>query len=514
MLLRPVKKTYNLTFSKAMPAPTAGWNARDSLAEMKSNHAVVLDNYFPDETAVKLRGGTSEHKTGMTGNVESLIVYAPPSGSQKMFAANDGNIYDATLTGEIDSAEVSSMSNDRYQYVNFGTTGGQFLFICNGADTPKTYDGSSWADSDLTGPTLADLVWCNMHQRRLWVGEKDKLTAWYGGIDSISGAFTEFPLYGLASLGGYIMGMATWSRDGGAGPDDVAMFVTSEGEAILYSGTDPSDSSTWSLVGVFRIGRPIGRRFFIKAGADVVLITENGFVVGSQILQFGPAQAQKAAISDQINKAVNSAVKTSRSNFGWEAILYPQGKQLIFNIPIESGTSYQFVFNTNTRAPCRFKGMNANCWGVLNNNLYFGGKDGKVWRADYGNADRTSYIYGDIFPAFSYFGSANLLKKFNLCETVFNSEFNITPSLHLMTDFDIPDYQIPSTGIDYGDAAIWDTSLWDSDLWGGGADIFRKWRSVAGIGRAASLRILTATNNVQPELISINYVWQKGGMIG
>jgi hypothetical protein len=42
--------------------------------------------------------------------------------------------------------------------------------------------------------------------------------------------------------------------------DDYAAFITSEGQVAVYSGADPASSTTWSLVGVFDIGAPIGRR--------------------------------------------------------------------------------------------------------------------------------------------------------------------------------------------------------------------------------------------------------------
>lgn len=515
MFLRPVRqKSPTTTHAKYMPPPTGGWNARDTLSKMKPEDAVILDNYFPDATEVRLRRGEVAHKTGMSGNVDSLIVYSPLSGTQKLFAANDGKIYDATNAGAIGAAVVSGMTNNRYQYVNMGTAGGQFAFICNGEDTPKLYSGTAWADSTISGSglTTANVIWCNMHQKRLWIGEKESLSAWYGGINSIDGTFTEFPLSGVATLGGYIMGMATWTRDGGSGSDDVAMFVTSEGEAILYSGIDPSASATWSLVGVFRIGKPIGRRFFIKAGADVVLITEDGFLSGSQVLQIDRAQAENAAISNKINKAVNDAVRSSKANYGWQACLYPIGKMLIFNVPITTSTANQYVFNTLTSAACRFTGWNAQCFAVCNDILFYGGKDGKVHKADYGSSDSATYIEGQIFPAFSDFGSV-LVKKFNMAECIFGGEIEVNPSLYLATNFRIQTGLSSSTSVDYGDAPLWGAAIWGSAIWQGSDNIFRRWRSIKGIGRHASLRILTSTNNVRPSLQGINYIWQTGGLL-
>lgn len=513
-LRRILKKASIRTHSKAMPPPVGGWNARDSLVMMKEDQAVILDNYFPDSTEVKLRKGRVAHKTGMTGNVDSLMVYSPTSGTQAMFAANDGSIYNVTSAGAIGAAEATGFSSNKWQDLNFGTSGGQFLFCVNGADTAQIYDGSTWGNSSFTGPDLTKLIWCNAHQKRIWTGEKNSLSAWYGDVNAISGALTEFPLYGVATLGGYLMGMATWTRDGGSGNDDVAMFITSEGEAILYSGTDPSSASTWSLVGVFRIGKPIGRRFYTKAGADVILITEDGFLSGTEILQKDRSQSAKAAISDQINKAVNAAIRAGRSNFGWQAQIYPTATMLIFNIPVSASTSHQYVFNTLTQAPCRFTGWNARCFAVMNNNLYYGGIDGTVYHADYGTSDTGSYIYGDILPAFSYFGYQSNVKKFGLCKPVWSSELEISPKLRLTTDFNIGEVVSSLTGIDYGDAALWGTAIFGTSKWAGGSNIFQKWKSVSGTGRAASLRILTATNNVSPALRSINYIWQNGGFLG
>ena len=246
--------------SKALPPPVRGWNTREALADMPVECAVIMDNVFPQTDDVQVRRGYTSHATGMSGSVETLIEYTPLSGTNELFAANAGDIYDVTSSGAIGAAVVTGQSNNRYQQTQIGTSGGQFVFVCNGADTPKTYNGSTWADSTITGPTIANLIWCNLHQRRLWVGEVDSLTAWYGGTNAIGGSFTQFSLAGIAKLGGYIMAMGTWTRDAGDGQDDVAVFITSEGEAIVYEGTDPSAASTWSLIGVFRIGRPIGRR--------------------------------------------------------------------------------------------------------------------------------------------------------------------------------------------------------------------------------------------------------------
>src|SRR3990167_4727547 len=198
---------------KTLPPPVEGWDTREALADMPVKRAVILDNWFPGTDKIDLRRGFSSHATGMSGNVESLLPYVSTAGAEKLFAANGGNIYSVTAAGAVGAAAVTGMTNDRWQHTQIGTAGGDFFLAANGDDTPRTYDGTSWSTFGATGPTVANLIWFNTHQRRLWFGEKNSLSAWYLAVNAITGAASEFPLHGLASLGGYIMAMGTWTRD-------------------------------------------------------------------------------------------------------------------------------------------------------------------------------------------------------------------------------------------------------------------------------------------------------------
>jgi hypothetical protein len=45
---------------------------------------------------------------------------------------------------------------------------------------------------------------------------------------------------------------------------NLAVFMTSRGQCIIYSGTDPTSSSNWTLVGVFNLPPPLGVRCTVK----------------------------------------------------------------------------------------------------------------------------------------------------------------------------------------------------------------------------------------------------------
>ena len=103
--------------SVSIPPPVGGWDTENALADMPQQNAVVLDNWFPGTDKVTLRRGYTEHASGMSGSVETLLEYAPQSGTQKLFAVNSGNVYDVTSSGSVGSAVVSGLSIDRFQQV-------------------------------------------------------------------------------------------------------------------------------------------------------------------------------------------------------------------------------------------------------------------------------------------------------------------------------------------------------------------------------------------------------------
>ncbi|HXE55521.1 MAG TPA: hypothetical protein VN541_21030, partial [Tepidisphaeraceae bacterium] len=92
---------------------------------------MLLDNMFATTRECTVRKGFTTYATGMSGQVETLMTWGGPSAS-KLLAANGGAIYDISSSGAVGAPLSSGYANDRWQFVNFGTPGGQFLFACNG----------------------------------------------------------------------------------------------------------------------------------------------------------------------------------------------------------------------------------------------------------------------------------------------------------------------------------------------------------------------------------------------
>ena len=496
----------------SIPAPVGGWNARDSLADMAEADATILDNWFPRTSDVKVRAGSANHVTGITGVVESVMSWTGPSAS-KLFGAAGASVYNVTAAGAVGAADFTGMTSARWQHVNFGTSAGAFLYLVNGFDAPRYYDGSSWTVPVITGAglTASNLVNLAIHKRRLFFCENNKLGFWYFPVETISGAISYFDLAPLCSLGGYLVAIGSWTRDGGAGMDDFAVFITSNGEAIVYQGTNPADVAAWALVGVFRLGPPIGRRCFVKLGADLIVITQDGFAPLSLFLASGRS-SQRAAVSDKIRGAVNEAITNNRSKFGWQPIVYPRGNMILFNIPmVENVEAHQYVSNTTTGAWCRFKGWNSSCWELLNDDIYFG-TSGKVMKADTGLSDAGADISTDAQTAFSYLGHRGQLKKFNMARPLLATDGNINVALEAMVEYEThvptatPTFTAPT-------GTSWDEGVWDVAPWSDFEQLVKNWQTIGGLGYAVALRMRTVSNGGNLRWFSNDVLWEPGSFV-
>ena len=482
---------------------------------MPPTDAAQLTNWWPGTSNVILRYGYSQFATGISGQVETLLVYNGLT-TDKLFAANaGGSIYDVSAGGAVGAAVVSGLSNGRLQYTQITTTGGSFLMAVNGADKLRYYDGTTWsADGGtytITGVNTATCFNINLFKNRIWMIQEDTLDAWYLGTDAIQGAATKFPLGGVASLGGALVAMATWTIDAGYGVDDLAVFITNKGEIIVYRGTDPTSAADFQLVGVWQVGEPVGTRCWLKYGGDLLVITQDGVMPMSGGLQSSRLDP-RVSLTDKIQFAVSQSVSLYSGNFGWQLLYFPKENQLYLNVPVQEGMSQQqYVMNTITKNWCNFTGWEANCWALFNNDPYFGGNGfvGKAWNT---LADNNTNIEGTAVQAFSNFGNPTVQKRFLMMRPVFytNGSPNILGEVNV--DFDLSDTSAPlsSTPISY---ATWDSGLWDSAVWGSDLNLVQNWQGVTGLGYYGSPFIKVAAQGIQVQWVNTTVVWEPGGVI-
>jgi len=478
----------------SMPAPVGGWDAVSALSKMPPDRAIVLDNWFPQPAYVEVRKGYQAHATEMgTSPVETLMAYnGLTDASSKLFAVTNGSIYDVTTSGMVGAADVSGLSSNRWQYVNFtNASGTHYLWACSGSDNPRHYNGSTWATPSITGVSASDFINVTVHKGRLWFCIAGTMNAAYLASDAVSGAATKFPLGTIMGKGGFLVSIATWTHDAGNGPDDYIVFMSSRGQAAVYSGTDPG--SNFALVGVYDMGSPLGYRCLTKVAGDLAFVGIDG------VLPFSLARAQDrgaaatVAITATINNAMNAAARSYGTNFGWELVAYPKGTRAILNVPIqENQLQHQYVMNTLTGAWCRFTGMNANCWVVFRDDLYFGGNSGAVYQADITAMDGSSPIEAIGQGAYSYYGNRGNSKEFRMIQPSITTDSNTNPAIGLSTDFkDNAVLGTPSSATT--SSAVYDSAVYDTAVYPIESRNISNWTGISGVGQAASIHFRVKT---------------------
>lgn len=502
--------------STSIPSPVGGLNDRDSIADMPAKDAVILDNWWPYPSYIGVRKGSANHVTGFASPVETLVEYLPPSGASKLFAIAGTSIYDATTAGAVGAAVVTGLSNAIWQDAAITTPGGSFLYLVNGVDSPRLWDGATWttitglSTPAITGVTTSLLAQACLFKNRLFFVENNSLRIWYLPVNSIGGLAAQLDLGSVFRLGGSITACYTWTIDAGAGADDHFVIISSNGEVAVYSGTDPSSATDWRIVGVFSLGRPLGRRCGTKYGGDLAINTTEGlYPLGKALLS--STVAKSVALTDKIQNSTSIAAAEYRNNTGWQVTLYSDANMMILNVPAGNGNNYQYAQNTITGAWCKFVGWDARCWLNASSGLYYGSGTAvvKAWTT---TTDNGVGIQADCLPAFSYFGQKARNKFFTMLRP--NILTNGSPSViyGLNTDFAA---QEPSGTLSTSTPTgmVWGSMTWGSMVWGGSLVPMSSWNTVGGIANSAAIRLKVLNNGADVRLTNVDYLHQVGGIL-
>jgi hypothetical protein len=495
----------------SIPAPVGGWNAISPLAAMPETDAVSMDNLFPQPGYVEIRKGHALHNTlaPVLAPVESIMGYAAlDSADDKLFAASGTGVFDVTITASATlSPVVTSLTNARLQHINFSTSGGNFLWFCNGADAPRKWDGSAWSTASVSGVTPTDVVGVAAYSERIWMVLKDAISPAFLATDAIQGTATPFDLAGVFNKGGFLQAIGTWSRDGGQGPDDYIAFMTSRGEVAIYTG-DPQRNM--ELAGVYEMGAPIGRRCMTKVGPDLAVVCIDGVVPLSRAIQTDRAAILQNAITAKIQPVMNQSARDWGANFGWQMISYPRGTRAILNVPsIENAEQVQYVMNTVTGSWCRFLEESANCWEVFQERLFYGDNSGRVIEADCQGFDYDGPIEFNLESSFNYCGTRGQLKDFTMCRSLLLTDGQTVAGLALNIDFG-RNAVVNSLSFPTDPLALWDVALWDAGLWPETSRVVTDWVATEGQGYVCSVRmqgsiqLTDGADETQPVVYQVN----------
>lgn len=508
MLQRAFNARARASRTEIFPAPTGGWMQSGNITVAQPNEAEVLDNFIPTAQGARLRGGASEF-ADLGAACVRMFVYADGA-TETLFAATATDIFDASDVGS--GAVRTSLTSGDWSTQQIGTTGGRFLVGVNGADTGWTYNGSTFSNISLTGVTSSDLSQVWLFKRRLFFVEDGTSSVWYLPVDSIGGTVTELDLGAVFQEGGAVLFGATWSLDSGSGLDDVCIFVSDRGEIAVYEGTDPDSASTWSLVGVYKIGAPLNKHAFFKAGGDLAILTEDGIIPVSEALRKDRGALQAGAISAPIEDAWKDAIANRTSSYPISATLWQAQTLLLVGTPATEGAAnVSFVANARTGRWGRITGWDVRCAAVFGDDLYFGNNAGLILKADTGGTDNGTQYIGTYVPKFS---NSEGLRTANAAAITYRCSEEVTFNLHAHGDYQV-DQMSPPTVATTASTSAWGSGVWGTFVWGGGQDLnsYTEWQTVRANGYALAPAIVIASNQtamIQFEIMSMRLRSESG----
>lgn len=487
----------NKSFCVTVSAPIKGLNQRDNISDMEPEYAVTMDNYLPMDTKVCLRKGYVQYAK-LNANVSTLATYSGTSGAQ-FLAVSNHKVWNISSGSNVYAVLESGITNDAFRTAQYKDR----LFFVNGTDTPKVYTyGSSetmvnWSFS-ATGLDATHIVNVGVSKQRLWFVEKNSLKVWYPQTaGNVSGTLNSFDLAQVCRYGGHLVAVSAWTQDGGQGIDDLTVFITSEGEVLVYSGSDVNNADDWKLRGSYKISRPIGWSCLLQYQGDLVVITEDGYLPLSKALPLDKANAAQVAFSDAIRGLVLNRTQSYASYFGWQGIIYSRGGFALFNVPVANNFE-QHVINLNTGAWCRFTGIRSYCWEQFDKRLYFGSDDG-VYLFDEGYSDAGTAISGVVEQAYNNFGTERL-KRIQLLNPRTKS---VSPyNLVIYTNMDMEEQNIDyEESIGFVGQTLWGVAQWSSTgisvgtYWGnaGKSALRSQWIANSATGYKAGIVFKTKT---------------------
>jgi hypothetical protein len=438
---------------------------------------------------------------------------------------------------EVVTGGTSSASGTVWRVVESETPGEGYLLLTSVTGTFQDNEtisavggGSATAagDPETAAPGVEfgdfgseDMSYVWAYNERLYFTQNDSLSVWYLEADSVGGTATEFPLIGVFDLGGSLLFGQRWSLESGGegGLSDQNIFVSTQGEVAIYQGLSPDDAATWKLVGVYRIGRPLGKHAFIRGGGDLAIATTVGLVPLSKAISLDVTALNVATVSYKIADAWTEATQI-RGTSDWRAGVWPEQKLAIVAPPDLQGASspVMFVSNTETGAWARYTGWQALCMTVFRGKLYFGSPEGRVFEANAGGLDDGAVYSGTVVPLYEDMGTPASAKIGTMVRALTRATLDVVDRVDILTDYNVTSLPPAPDATPFEASNVWGEGIWGQSVWSSVTPsvINQKWRSAGGMGYALAPCYQITSGSLGPldlELIAIDTLHTQAGLV-
>ncbi|WP_199741923.1 hypothetical protein [Corallococcus sp. CA047B] len=521
-----------------MPVPMGGLNSISAGSAMPPSDCVRLFNLVPAEQGLRSRLGWREWCTGLTGSadnfVRSLHAFtgsAANGASNRVFAVTSTGIWDVTSSSTSPTQALAfpvTTGDAGYGYSTvMVAAGGHYLLYCDEVNGYHVYSESSgtWTaiafgagPSEVGGVNPSNLVHVHVFKNRVWFVERDTGNAWYLATGAIYGTATSLSMGRQFRAGGPLVGLYSWTYDGGSGMDDSLVGISNGGDVVIWQGTDPA--SDFALRGVWQVGAPpAGRDLAASVGGDCWLLTRFGLQPISQLVVGANSEVASSQLpTAKVASLFNNAMQGKAAKKGWAMRLHPEDATLLVMVPTEDGqATEQLVMALAPRSWSRYRDLPIYSSCVLSGKLYYGTVDGKVGINDgYVDgrtlADPNSYtaVQWALLTSFQNLGSASM-KQVQMVRPTFLTEGS-APSYNAQARYRYDFTELASVSQAANTGSLWDVGTWDSAVWAGDYQATQNVTGTTGLGGdvAIAMRGTAITRTV---LVGIDVFFTVGGLL-
>ena len=281
-------------------------------------------------------------------------------------------------------------------------------------------------------------------------------------------------------------------------------MVSSRGDVLIYAGTSPEDSDTWSLARRLSIPPPLSRRAYIELQNDVMIATTRGVVSLVDVLN----NQQNPDATDKIQDLWKRLTTQHPPSIRWSLHWYQKKDWIIVNVPVGTNRAEQLVYNRKNGSWGRFNGWNAECFAMVQDRPFFGGLDA-LYEADIGHLDNGNNIYFIIRPAYNHFGNRASTKRFvsilPLVEYENSTEVQFYVDTNLQQNSNPFLVQLVGLSTPYG-------SPYGSPYSVSGSS-FYSWFATAGNGKSVSYRVQGFNGGGPVSLKTAQVIFENGGVL-
>ena len=356
-------------------------------------------------------------------------------------------------------------------------------------------------------------------KNRLFFVQGNSQTAYYLPLQAIGGVASPLYFGSRFRYGGNLVGLWDWTVDGGTGIQSYLVAISKAGDVVVYQGTDPSSTSTFSIMGTWWVGdMPPGRNICTDFGGDLFILSRVGCLPLSKLVAGYMIRDPNIYATEKINNLFNIFMTQRGGIYGWSIKIHPADNLLVINIPpTPSQPRTQLVMSLASKGWAQFLNVPMTCMDQWHGRFWFGTEDGRVCvnegYVDNQNLSGTlaSPIDFSLLTSYQDGGVPNK-KRLHMVRPLFSTDGNAPSySAQVRFDFDLSDIGAVPTGT-IPTVVTFDNAQWDVGMWDQNPDTAGQFTGTAGMGTAAAI-VFRGTADGNATLLGFDAIMDSGGLL-